>query len=429
MRKKVLIAAAVIVLAGAGLGAAYAVLVSDRPEGRLDTALSGVSVVTFAGTSETETVPETTPPAATTAPAATTTEAEPAEGPCWEEFGGSPQRTLSRATIDLGVPRSKPVWARGVGSLMEFQPSFCDGTLYVNTAKGLTLAFDADTGEKLWQHQGHLHASTPAIGGSRLFVSSNDGTVTALDRHNGKLLWQLRTSSSVESSPVVIDTTVYFAATDGRLFAVNAVTGAVRWAYDTGSKVTASPTIWGNLVCIDTYAGGVFCLDRESGKKVWDTYVKRNAFTYESFYASLSTDGKRLYGIGRSGSVVALSLHTGQLIWRQSVGSWGYPTPAVAGGRVFVGGFDGALRAFRASNGRLLWSTNVGGYIIGPALVVGNLVFVSSPPKSATFGIRVADGKIVWHYPAGRFSPGIATTKRYYFSLNGLLAAFEGRGR
>ena len=34
------------------------------------------------------------------------------------------------------------------------------------------------------------------------------------------------------------------------------------------------------------------------GTKLWSTYVKRDAFRYESFYASASTDGERLYTIG-----------------------------------------------------------------------------------------------------------------------------------
>jgi hypothetical protein len=38
----------------------------------------------------------------------------------------------------------------------------------------------------------------------------------------------------------------------------------------------------------------------------------------------------------------------------------------------------------------------------------------------------VSDGKVVWRIGLGKYSPGIATDRRYYFSLNGLLMAFEG---
>jgi len=55
--------------------------------------------------------------------------------------------------------------------------------------------------------------------------------------------------------------------------------------------------------------------------------------------------------------------------------------------------------------------------------VVGNLVFVSTL-NGRTLGLRVSDGKIVWRYRGGAYSPGIATKRRYYFSFNGLLVSF-----
>ena len=63
----------------------------------------------------------------------------------------------------------------------------------------------------------------------------------------------------------------------------------------------------------------------------------------------------------------------------------------------------------------------------GPAIVVGDLVFFSTLEQK-TYAARAADGRIVWRLPIGKYSPGIATERAYYFSLNGILAAYEGRG-
>ena len=35
--------------------------------------------------------------------------------------------------------------------------------------------------------------------------------------------------------------------------------------------------------------------------------------------------------------------------------------------------------------------------------------------------------EIVWHYGLGKYSPGIATERAYYISLNGMLVAFRGK--
>ena len=106
--------------------------------------------------------------------------------------------------------------------------------------------------------------------------------------------------------------------------------------------------------------------------------------------------------------------------------SLGYSTPAVGRDRIFVGDFNGGLRAYRKTDGRLLWRTHVGGRILGGAVVVGNLVFFSTL-ETETYAARASDGKVVWHFPIGKYSPGIATERAYYFTLNGILVAFRGK--
>ncbi len=421
MRKKLVFALAAVLLLAVGLAAAYALTKTDTPTGGLDTELSGVSVSVAASEPEPET---------TTAATTTTAPEKPQAAPelCWNEFGGNPQRTLSRPDIELGIPIRHSRWARGVDGLMEYPPSFCDGVLYVNTqTTGLTIAINADTGKTIWKHEGGRKASTPAIAGSRLIVSAQDGTVTAFRRSDGKVLWKLVTGSiEAESSPVVLDNTAYFGTRDGRLFAVDITNGNVRWAYNTGGRINASPSIWGTRICISTYAGSVFCLNRKNGSKLWSKYVKRDFVRYESFYSSPATDGKRLFTAARTGKLVAFDATNGRVLWTKSLGGLTYATPAVSNGKVFIGSYARRANAYSASSGALLWSRYIGGRITGSGLVVGNLFFVSTI-EGKTYGLNTGNGKVVWTFNAGRFVPGIATDRMYYFSLNGLLMAIKGR--
>ncbi len=95
---------------------------------------------------------------------------------------------------------------------------------------------------------------------------------------------------------------------------------------------------------------------------------------------------------------------------------------------MFVADLDGNLRAFRASDGTTLWSKRANGRVLGPTLVVGDLLFYSTL-EGRTYGVRVQDGEIRWHFRGGKYAPGIATSDRYYLSLNGLLVAFKGSRR
>jgi outer membrane protein assembly factor BamB len=408
----ILVAATVAVLAHFGLANAIALTTQDRPSGSLDTDLQGVTV-------STETATETTPPPPPPEPVG--------DRRCWNEFGADPQRSLARPDERLGLPARRYVWTEGLDSYIEFPPVYCDGTLYVNSFHGTTYAIDAETGEIDWRHRvGGTVPSSPAIDGPRLLVSSQDGTVTALSRQNGHELWQVKTAGKVESSPVVVDGLAYFGSHDGRVFAVRSDTGRVLWAYQTGGRINASPSVVGRSVCVTNYSGAFVCLDRRTGAERWTTYLRRDPFRYESFYASASSDGERLYSVARSGKVAALDVSDGDIAWTAGVGGLGYTTPAVAGGRVFAGGFDGRLRAFRATTGEELWSKWVGGRILGAPVVIGPYVFFSTLEKR-TYALRVSNGSIAWRLPLGRYAPGIATERTYFFSLNGRLIAVRGR--
>ncbi len=408
------ILAAVVVLVLVLAGATAALFITqDRPQGALDTNLSDVSV------SE-NTIPEPTPPVPP--------KPEPTDDRrCWRTFGADPRRSLGRPDAPLGLPAREIKWSRGLGSYIEFPPVYCEGDLYVNGFSGTTFAFDAESGKIRWRRRvGGTLPSSPAIDGPRVLVASQAGTVTALSRDSGRVLWTVQTAGKVESSPVVVDGTAFFGSHDGRLFAVRSDTGRIVWAYQTGGRINASPSVFGGRVCVTTYAGSFVCLDRRTGEEEWTTFLKRDALRYESFYASPSSDGERLYSVSRAGTVYAVDASNGRVVWTAGVGGLGYTTPAVAEGRVFAGGFDGRLRAFRATSGSELWNTWVGGRILGAPVVIGPYVFFSTLEKR-TYAVRASDGDIVWRLPLGRYAPGIATEETYFFSLNGRLLAIRGR--
>jgi outer membrane protein assembly factor BamB len=415
VRKILLVAVPLVLLAVAGGVLAYLAFFQSPTKGHLDTALNGITIVGPAS--------PIAPPKIKPKPHH---RAVVVDAPCWLNFGGDPQRTLARVHIDLGKP-TRSIWARALHSYIEYPPSYCQGKLYVNTFGGRTYAIDARTGHVIWVKQGPgPEPSTPAIAGDRLIVSSKAGTVTALARSNGKQLWRFRdVGARIESSAVVIGGTAYFGATDGRMFAVRVSDGHVEWAYQTGGRINSSPSVIGNRLFITTYAGSILALNRHNGHRIWITYVKRDYVLYESFYASASTDGTRLFTISRSGTVVALRASDGAILWTHALNTTGYSTPAIAHGRVIVGDFNGTLHCYQASTGNQLWQTYVGGRILGPAVVVGPLVFFSTL-ETETYGVRLSDGKIVWRVGMGKYSPGIATAQHYYFSLNGMLIAYKG---
>src|SRR5918994_1648095 len=241
-----------------------------------------------------------------------------------------------------------------------------------------------------------------------------------------RFTWTRGLGTYIEFPPVYCEGELYVNGFSGTTFALDAETGRVRWTRRGGGTLPSSPAIDGPRGLVASQSGTVTGLDRRTGREEWTTYLKRDAFRYESFYASPSSDGARLYSLSRAGTVYALDASSGRVVWQAGVGGLGDTTPAVAQGRVFAGGFDGRMRAFRATTGDEIWSTDVGGRLLGAPGVIGPYVFFSTLEKR-TFALRVEDGSIAWRIRLGKYTPGIATERTYFLSLNGRLIATPGR--
>jgi len=104
----------------------------------------------------------------------------------------------------------------------EATPLVIDGKLYVTSAWSKVFAFDAATGEPLWQYDPEVPGETAvkaccdvvnrgvAAWGDTLFLGTLDGRLVALDRDSGKVRWEKVTvdqskSYTVTGAPRVID--------------------------------------------------------------------------------------------------------------------------------------------------------------------------------------------------------------------------------
>ena len=157
-----------------------------------------------------------------------------------------PAAVARAAAGDARPPGRKHLWTRGLGSYIEYPPSYCEGTLYVNAFEGEVFAIDAQTGKIRWRRDfGGTKPSTPAIDGPAPHreLPGRHGHGTR-PRARPAVVARVDVGQG-ESSPVVVDGLVYFGVTDGRLYAVDSATGRVRWAYATGGRINSSPSVYG----------------------------------------------------------------------------------------------------------------------------------------------------------------------------------------
>ena len=104
----------------------------------------------------------------------------------------------------------------------EATPLVMDGKLYVTSAWSKVFAFDAATGEPLWNYDPQVPGETGvkvccdvvnrglAAWGEHLFLGTLDGRLVALDRDTGEVAWEKVTvdqdqSYSITGAPRVVD--------------------------------------------------------------------------------------------------------------------------------------------------------------------------------------------------------------------------------
>jgi polyvinyl alcohol dehydrogenase (cytochrome) len=235
---------------------------------------------------------------AVTAPTIASDDGNSATGPGCGDVWGSPSVDLERrlAFVGTGNCLSDEDWGPNSEAL---------------------LAFDLDTGRRVWGHQPHDQNldDLDLAGAPNLFrlgdrdvvgLGGKDGVYSVVDREDGSPVWQRQVAEPGIPDP-----------------------GA---NYSTGGFIGATAVV-DDLVVGGTAVGG-------------DPYLH------------------------------ALDAATGEIAWQQSEPGPTYAAAAEAGGVVFIGATDFTFRAVDLASGEVLWSQEMPGAVAGGAAVAGNDVVV-----------------------------------------------------
>src|SRR5262244_187986 len=177
-----------------------------------------------------------------------------------------------------------------------------------------------------------------------------------------RVKWEFVTEGDVSATPVVDGSTVYFPDWKGNLYAVDRKTGQQVWKASIpaasgvpNDKARATPVVSGNKVIIGTqgpFGGGgkMLAFDRNTGALLWSTQVEshiaaiitQSAIVFDNrVYVGTASQEEALAAQGVSGglypccsfrgSVAALDLESGAILWKTYMVPQGYTGGAVWG--------------------------------------------------------------------------------------------------
>lgn len=331
--------------------------------------------------------------------------AAPAAGD-WPHWRGPQNNGVSTASeLPTEWSAEKGVlWRQALPGAAGSTPILAGGRLFLTTPRGselLLAAFDAATGESLWERtvatgtsvfrgdEGNLASASPATDGEFVVAVMGEGTM-ACYRVDGEPVWKLSLSERLTpldiqfgyaSSPLVRDGRVYVQWVHGdgdvetheaRVASFDLATGKTVWTAgrETGASKEcehsyASPVFAGEgdaTVLVTHGADATVAYDLTTGKERWRVAGMNSTGSYHPtlrFVASpASADGLLVAPTAKKGVVVAVHLggsgdltDTDQQAWRLSRGTPDVPSPIIADGLVYLCGENGNLTCLEAATG------------------------------------------------------------------------------
>ncbi len=245
-----------------------------------------------------------------------------------------------------------------------------------------------DAGKLVWRQKLKvLTLTAPLVAGGRVFTLSTDRTVNAFDAATGQRLWQQQKSGEAlvlgqaGLLTAVGDTLVV--GYGGRVAGLNPSSGAPRWETAVVSArgtneverlvdVVAGYSREGSQMCVRSFQYAVACVDASTGRALWSKPANGST--------GVSGDASTVYGTESDGKLGAWSRKDGEKLW--TLERYRFRTltaPLVAGRSLIIGDDSGNLHVLSKTDGAPLnrIMTDDSGLFVAPVLAGKTLLVVS----------------------------------------------------
>jgi outer membrane protein assembly factor BamB len=262
-------------------------------------------------------------------------------------------------------------------------------TTVVAGIDGSVIALD-DSGQEKWRARATSRVDIPpAVGMGIAVVRGGDYRIQAFDAQSGEALWNVQRPGpalalKTNMRMILLEGMVIAGMPNGRLIAISARDGSVQWEGPVSashgatdleriSDVVGEPQLQGPILCGVAYQGNVTCFDiSQGGRPIWSQPF--------SSATGLGSDRVNVYASNPLSTAHAFNLNTGEPVWQQNaLKNRRLTAPAVVAPGIAVGDFEGYVHVLARTNGALLGRVQVGGgAIVSPPLATDRGVLVQT---------------------------------------------------
>lgn len=254
-----------------------------------------------------------------------------------------------------------------------------------------------DGGREIWREKLQAQGFTaPLVAGGRVFILAANRSVMAFDAQSGRKLWNLQRpgeSLVLRQAGVLLavrDTLV--AGLAGRLVGINPSNGTIRWESPIASPrgtnelerlvdLVGRVGRDGDTVCARAFQAAVGCVDTTRGTLLWTKPA--NGFV------GVHGDDKHLFGVESDGQLVAWRRSDGERAWvSERLRYRSLTAPLVVGRSVAVGDDSGLVHWLSREDGTALTRlpTDGSAVVTAPVLADGTVVVVTR--NGGVFGFK-----------------------------------------
>ncbi len=379
----------------------------------------------------------------------------PMVNPTWPQAGGFANHAMHH--LDAG-DILKPAWRAGAGEGADDEerlvgsPIIAGGRVFTMDAESNVNAFDAATGDKLWETEltpeheddGHI-AGGLAFENDRVFAATGFAQVIAMEGASGAIIWRQALGGPIRSAPTVRGGRVFAVTVDNKLYALDAFDGTTLWSHTGIAEIAsllggASPAVDGGVVVAAYSSGELVALKVENGRLLWtDSLASMRRTAVSSNLSHIRgrpvIDRGRVFAASFGGLFVSIDLRSGRRIWDRQIASM--ESPWVAGDYIFVLTNDAEIVCLSRKDGRIYWVQTLPPFAdmedkedpitwTGPVLVRDRLIVAGS--HGGVLAVSPYTGRILGQedLPDGvSVPPVVAGGSVYFLSTEAELLAYR----
>jgi outer membrane protein assembly factor BamB len=284
---------------------------------------------------------------------------------------------------------SKVKWSDSVGDGVEnyfsrLSPAVGYGKIFAADREGEIVAFDPETGKEIWS--------------TNVSRKSKESSLSNLYG-----LFAGRVSAKISGGLTVAYNSVYFGTEDGLVYSLNHEDGSVNWKTNVPSEVIAEPATDAGILVVNTVSGTLMGLDANTGEIKWQNDSDVPPLTLRGISAPAAAAGGAIIGLA-NGRVRVSILETGLTAWEAVIAK---PTgatelerivdidskPLVFGGTIFLVSYGGSLAAVELRTGNVIWNREYASF--RNVTIDGNRLFVTDN-NSNIYAIDRRNGVELW---------------------------------